>query len=509
MLFWRWRRTPRATRRSLCSLFGDNWRSCGSWRLLHGRSSDSLSNRRSGSLNRCSGDNWRRGGLCWCSGNSWGSGSSFLLILLICRLLGLFGSLLGGIFAFLDSLLGRFFRLLLGVISSLLSLLCGLLDLALSLLLEILDGLRSLALLWGSCWLRGRCCCCALGAWLVCIATSGLSCCGRCLVSICLDLSLGSIFRGLLCFGVGCLFLLVSGLLLRSLSIRLCLVCSKLLLALLFVSCFLGPLLFVLLLLLLGLDSFLFGFLFIFQGLLLDLIRLFLGLLSLLVINCLLLFLLLGLLGLGSLLLGNLLLQLGGRLGLFLAGRASVLRSLFLALGGGFGEAVGHLGLLLLLLVGLVIGSLGSGSLSLFGLSLGGSLLSLLRLLISLLLLLLGDLFSFLLGLLGLLISLLFGLLLFVIEPLLIGLLLRVELLLPGLHLGIVGSFFYGIGGSSGGDLVGGRASRYGWHSCLFGTTSSHLLSATAHAVVKLLEHLGHSLWISSGLDVVEAIVGL
>ena len=351
--------------------------------------------------------------------------------------------------------------------------------------------------------------CCSIDCLCGLVATSGLSCCGRCLLSIGLNLSLGSILRGLLCFGVGCLFLLVSGLLLRSLSIRLCLVCSKLLLALLFVSCFLGTLLFVLLLLLLGLDSFCFGCLFLFQGLLLGLFRLFLGLLSLLVIKSLLLFLLLGLLGLGSLLLGNLLLQLGGRLGLFLAGRASVLRSLFLALGGGFGEAVGHLGLLFLLLVGLVIGSLGSGSLSLFGLSLGGSLLSLLRLLISLLLLLLGDLFSFLLGLLGLLIGLLFGLLLFVIELLLIGLLLRVELLLLGLHLGIVGSFFHGISGSGGGDLVSGRAHRYGGYSCLFGTTSSHLLSATAHAVVKLLEHFGHSLWISSGLDVVEAIVGL
>ena len=389
-----------------------------------------MSNRRSGSLNRCSGDNWCRGGLCWCSGNSWGSGSSFLLILLICRLLGLFSGLLGGIFALLDSLLGRFFRLLLGVISSLLGLLCGLLDLVLSLLLEILDGLRSLALLWGSCWLRGRCCCCALGAWLVCIATSGLSCCGRCLVSICLDLSLGSILRGLLCFGVGCLFLLVSGLLLRSLSIRLCLVCSKLLLALLFVSCFLGPLLFVLLLLLLGLDSFLFGFLFIFQGLLLDLIRLFLGLLSLLVINCLLLFLLLGLLGLGSLLLGNLLLQLGGRLGLFLAGRASVLRSLFLALGGGFLSTLLRNGvrfdaLLLGLLLGLHLLCLKIGILHLFG-----SLFDLLALVLALLLGLLNLLFSLFFDLLLLLFFLLTSLPLVIPQLLLVvsGLLLRLGL---------------------------------------------------------------------------------
>ena len=346
--------------------------------------------------------------------------------MLICRLLGLFGGLLGGFFALLDSLLGRFFRLLLGLISSLLGFLCGLLDLILSLLLEILDGLRSLALLWGSC----RWCCCALGARLVCIATSGLSCCGRCLLSIGLNLSLGSILRGLLCFGVGCLFLLVSGLLLRSLSIRLCLVCSKLLLALLFVSCFLGTLLFVLLLLLLGLDSFCFGCLFLFQGLLLGLFRLFLGLLSLLVINCLLLFLLLGLLGLESLLLGNLLLQLGGRLGLFLAGRASVLRSLFLALGGGFLSTLLRNGvrfdaLLLGLLLGLHLLCLEIGILHLFG-----SLFDLLALVLALLLGLLNLLFSLFFDLLLLLFFLLSSLPLFIPQLLLVvsGLLLRLGL---------------------------------------------------------------------------------
>ena len=98
MLFWRWRSTPRATRRSLCSLFGDNWSSSGSWRWLHSGSSDSLSNRSSRSLNRCSGDNWCRCSLCWCSGSSLGSGGSFVLLLLICLLLGL----LGGIFELPD-----------------------------------------------------------------------------------------------------------------------------------------------------------------------------------------------------------------------------------------------------------------------------------------------------------------------------------------------------------------------------------------------------------------------
>ena len=351
--------------------------------------------------------------------------------------------------------------------------------------------------------------CCSIGCLCRFVATSGLSCCSRCLVSIGLDLSLGSILRGLLSFGVSCLFLLISSLLLCSLSIRLCLISSKLLLALLFVSRFLGTLLFVLLLLLFGLDSFLFGYLFIFQGLLLGIFLLFLLFLSLLFFLSLGLFLLLGLLGLSSLLLGNLLLQLGGLLGRFLVGRASVLRGCFLALGGGFGEAISHLGLILLLLDGLFVGSLGSGSLRLLSCSLGGSLLSLLCLQISLLLFLLGDSFGFLLGLLDLFIRLLFGLLLIVLELLLIGLLLRVELLLLGLHLGIVSSFFNGIGGSVGGDLVGGWAHRCGWHSCLFGTASSHLLSTTTHAFVKLLEHLGHSLGISSGLDVVEAIVGL
>ena len=128
-----------------------------------------------------------------------------------------------------------------------------------------------------------------------------------------------------------------------------------------------------------------------------------------------------------------------------------------------------------------------------------------------LLLLLLGDLFRVLLGLLDLLIGILLGLLLVVLELLRISLLLCFELFLLGLRLCVVGGLFRGIGGNGGLDLVSGWGQWCSGHSSLFGTASGLLLSATrtSHAIVKLLEHLGHSLRISRGSDVVEAIIGL
>ena len=425
-----------------------------------------------------------------------------MLILLISLL-----SFLGSILALLHGLLGCFTSLSLCFFSSFFGLLSCLLDLILRLLLEIIDRLRSLARLCTSCWW-------GLGAWLIAVdVTSGLSSGSRCFISVCLDLSLSSIFNSLLCLSGGCLSLFVSGLLFGCLSFRLGLVSGKLLLSLFLISLGLFALLLILHFLLFGFESFLFGYLFLFSQLLLSFLLLLLVFQGLPFIDSLLFFLLLGLLSFRSLFLGNLLLEFGGRLGNLLATRASVLLSFLLVLGGGLRKAGFQLLLLLLLLGCLIIGSLRISSCRLLRLSFGSSLLSLPRLLLSLLFLLFGDLVCLFLGLFSLIFGLLLGLLLLILELLRLNFLLRIELLLLGLHLGFIGSLFHGISRCNGGSVdarnaCGGNLSH---STSLFGATLTdytHFVGAT-HAIIQLLEDLGHGIGISSGLDVVEAIVGL